>query len=420
MPTDTFAEAPPAAPAGEIKLSQLGRANARTKVPDSVMAAARAASGETPSDPVKESPAVTQGAGAAGDAHNVSVPGATPGPASTPPAEPAKKSGIENLREAHEKLLSRMREMEAGDSTTKKSLAEATATAATFKSQIDKYEKEIAEDYKPRVQRLSEVEKALQDREEKLRVRDWTSSSEFHDKFVKPLAQVAKEAEDLMTELVVEEDGTPRQATTKDFEAVLAAPSLNEAARIARSKFGDDVYQSVVNMRSRIQSLQRSRRGEMEQAAARSEEWVKENQSKAAQSRQQLRDTLMSESQKLIEANPDIFKIGEDKELNEALNEGFRLADLSINGDPNLTPTQFMGVVAKARTGIAKASVLEKVNARLSKEVGELKGLLKAYQNSEPNVEPRNQGGAPAPVSSTKDEVRAAMLLAAQKVATGH
>ncbi len=338
----------------------------------------------------------------------------------SPPEVPDK--GIKAVREALERATARVHELEASDSTSKKTLAEAQGLLTQLNGKVSTYEKEIESSYKPQIQKLAEVEKRLQEREELLRTKDFTTSPEWHEKYVKPVAEARRDAESLMSELLVNDVDGQRAASKEDFQAVLAAPNLNEAARRAKEMFGEEVYQSVVQHRNKILSLERSRKSAFDNAAAESVEHQKRQMADGAAYRERMRSVMVSEMQKIMDADPTVFKPSdEDKETKDALTEGLRLADLATTGDPNFTPEQFMGVVARARAGIAAEGVLRKRLTKLTNERDMLQNQLKEYQSSEPQVKGRLAPAGSGP--TTKDQAtedRATMLAEAQKLASLH
>lgn len=334
----------------------------------------------------------------------------TPKPAATPPvaketpkpptpeppkAEPKEPKGIKEVREALERQTAKVKELEASGAATTQQMATALQKQADLESKLSARESEIEKDYKPRMQRLADAEKRLQELDEKMRIHDYTSTSEFHGRFIKPLADARAEAESLMGELEVNDNGQARVATMKDFDAVLTAPSLNEAARRARILFGDEVFQTVVAKRNSILSLDRRRREAISNAALESAEWQKRNEAEQATNRETAMARLLKASE---EALGDIRNT-DDPELQEALKDGLKFADESIHGNPKWTRDQLADTLGKARAKIAKSSVLEKRVAKLEKQLAEKDELLKQYQVSEPEVVARTT--APKPSGQT-------------------
>lgn len=345
----------------------------------------------------------------------------------TPPAktEPAKqdsksdyeKGGIKAVREAAERRDARIKELEASETATRKEIDDAKASHQASLEKLISYESEIEKTYKPQVQRLTEVEKRLQEREEQLRIKDFTMAPEWHDKYVKPVVEARSEAEALMGELEVNSTDGPRMATKQDFDAVLSAPNTTQAILKAKELFGDDLAHTVVGYRTKIISAERNRQSAFGKAALESAESQKQQQQKFAQHRESLRQRFTAESERLFGEAPYIYKPGEDEgDLAEALTEGTKLADLSINGDPNMTEDQFLKVVAKVRSRAAGFPVLEKRMSKLQAENEALKQRLKEFESSEPKLEGRTTPGAGD--NANADDYHGKLITAAQKYAS--
>lgn len=420
MPTTT--EPPKPAP-GEINIKDLPntRGGDRTPMPASLLAAVNAEAGKSPAtptaiappDPPSDTPPVKE------------TPPAQPKreiepvkPAATPAQEPAKgkKEGIEAVREALERAQKRASELEGSLTATAKEKADAFAKLAELESKAAKYESDIEKEYKPRLVKLEQVEKEMQRTREILKIKAYQETDEFHNQFVKPLADTRLEVAELLGELIVSDGENQRAATVQDFDEILAAKSLNEAAVIARQKFGPDISQQVVNYRTKIRSLERSRQEAVKNAALRAEEYEKQTQEQHHRANQAFRERLLSEANKLISTDDLLAVPDDDAELRNSLIEGQTLADRLLNGDQNLTPEQFVTEIAKGRKAIVGGKVLQTKLARANAQIATLQDQLKAYQASEPEVRARNGGGG-GPAVTNSQEARNTLLAAAQAAA---
>lgn len=376
----------------------------------SMLAAASAAVAEatgTPTDPVaapEPAPVKTEAKTA------VAVPAAQPA------AEKPSK-GIAEVRAALERQTARVKELEESGTSSTKQLEAARAKELELMAKSSKYEDEIEKTYKPIAQKLTEREKQLQAIEEQMRIRDYTATTEFHDKYEKPLAVARTDAEALLNEVeVTTADGSSRKATAQDFNFVLSAETLNESARRAKSLFGEDVYQTVVSQATRIRQLARQREEGRKNAALESAEFVKRQQQTQAQLRESIRQKMLSESEnRLTEFKP----ADGDDEISSAYREGLEFADKSIAGDPSWTPDQLATHLGRARAEITAANVLRKQVARKDAKIAELETKLKSYESSEPDVTPRNGGQLPK-ATGTREDVRAKLEDAARLMATQH
>lgn len=419
--TDTVKPPPGPAPGPEINIGDLGSKGIRTRMPNSLVDAVNKVAGsrsepsegdEPPSDtpPVEKTPPEAK--------EKQQTPPPKPEAKVEPPKkeEPKKKDGIAEVREALDRANKRADEIQNSLTATAAEKAAAFTRQAELEAKLNEITKKVQEDYEPRVKRLEEVEKRVQAQEELIRVKDYTATEEFHNKYVKPISDVSSEAEELLREMVVaDESGQTRQATKEDFNEILGARSINEASTIAVAKFGATVAPQVINLRQRLRSLNRIREEAVKNAAVESAEFVKRQQASQAQMRQATHERLLAETNRLMQAEPDIFNPPEEEvELRNSLVEGQQFADRLLNGDPNMTHEQFVAEIAKGRTRIMKSFVQDKKIKALTEKVASLEGQLKEYQKSEPAVETRN-GGQIAPPSGARDKLlKAAQDLASQ------
>lgn len=215
----------------------------------------------------------------------------TPAAKATAEAKPAdaepKKGGVAQLREAYERAQARLTEVETSVLSTAKERDEARQKAEALEQRLLSAETRISKELEPRVARLTEVEQKLQEREEALKVRDYTATTEWHDRYVKPIVDVQQEAGQLMAELTVETPEGHVPATQDHLNHVLTAPSLNEAAKRATEMFGPLVAPQVVNLRSRLSALQRKQQEALKNAQLEATEWQKRTQADQMAQREQ-------------------------------------------------------------------------------------------------------------------------------------
>lgn len=410
MPTET--PAPPTGP--EVRLSGKPRSGDRPSLPNSVLTAINAEAAKnapqalsTPElDPNPPKPPATPPEAKPAQIEPVKPP--------TPPVPPAKETprsdkeeNLANLRKKAEDLETRLTTAVNSGTATAKEKADLAVKFAEAEGRANKLAEEIDKTYRPQTERLKVVEQELQKREEILRIKDYTATDEFHTKFVKPLADAQTEVTELLSELVVpSEDGqTSRQATMDDFNAVLAAPSLNKAAEIAQAKFGPLIAQSVVNMRTRIRGLQRTREEAVKNAGLASAEYVKNQQSQQAQFQENMRNAVRAEANRLMAESPEFNPADDDNESKAVIAAATEFADKLIEGDPTWAPEQWAKNVAKARVKLIGHDVVKKQRDAYKARVTELEEKLKAYENSEPQLRPRGGGGATVvPVNGDKPE----------------
>lgn len=339
-------------------------------------------------------------------------PPTTPTP---PPANQKGGGGIKDLREAYERQNAKVEELNASLTSTSKDKADAYAKLARLEEDLGKANKRITEDLEPRAKRLADVEKKLQEREEMLRVKDYTATGEWHEKYVKPIADTHAEITDLLGELRATVDGNEIPATVDHFNHILAAPSLNEAARRASELFGEYAAPQIISLRARLNSLQRRQQEALKNAQLEAIDYEKRVQSQSLQHREAMRNIIFSEAKRLMGAEPEIFAPKEDDtDTVHALANGQHLADLLLDGAPDLTPEGLMSKVGEGRARIIKSFVLEKQLSKAKTQLAEAIGQLKAYQRSEPEVEAR---ASTRPTASDADESQKTLLEAAMKLA---
>lgn len=340
---------------------------------------------------------------------------ATPAPA---PEAPESK-GIKEVRAALERTQARLKELEATEGSSKKLVQETEAKIATMQQAIAAKEQEITQNYKPQIERLSTLEKELQQAQEQLRIKDYTSTPEWHKAYVKPIADARAEAEALMSELEVKtEDGGTRPATRKEFDMVLGAPNLNQAMTLAKAIFGDDFAQTVVNHRNKIISLERNRHQAQENAALESTEYMKRMESMRLQQMEKNRKLYLEERARLeAEEKEALSPAEEDSEWKDALLEAAKDADRAVAGDPNAPPEDMTRLVAKVRSRSVAAAGYKVLLKRQATKIAELESRLKAYESSEPDVSGRT---TPTTSAAGADETATSKLMkAADRLARG-
>lgn len=406
----------PTAPTKEVSLNSLGSSRPKSTMPSSLLEKARAVAGDTtpiesdeppkPSDKPKEIPKETTDIPA--------TPIDPPKREDPKPATVTKKTGIDELREAHERASARVKELEQSDSAKAKTLSEAQAREAELSKKLAEREEEIGKTFKPAMERLTAAEKRIQEQEEKLRITNYTATNEWHERYEKPLVQLTSEIDALAKELEINVDGVNRVATRNDLDAVLSAPTLTRASQIAKDMFGDSpVVGMLLNQRSRLRAGVQAKQEAYKNAALESENFMKQKQLSEAEAREKTRRLLLERTEQMVSAfRPQ----KEQAEEYAAYEQGLQLADLAITGGDKMTPDEFITIVAKARTSIIRDSLsskqLEKANARIQ----ELETQLKEYQGSEPEVRTRNGGSQPKSDKTPHDRLMQAALKVATKI----
>lgn len=352
-------------------------------------------------------------------------------PVTKPTEEPLKQeSKAKPLRDAYEHTKAELAtaqakaaELETNFNATAKEKADAYAKVANLEGEVQGYAKRWKEEVEPLQKQFAETTKKLQEREEALRLRDYTGTSEWHEKFVKPIADVQNEAMQFVNELVATVNGQQVRGNQEHLNHIVGAPDAHEAAARAKALFGDEpaFTSTLVNYRQRLKGLAGKQQEALKQASVESEQWARAQQAKQAQDREKMASAVQERERTYLTslALPD-----NDPELQAARQEGKVLADLISNGSPDMTPEKWADTVAKTRVEVQHAAVLKKQMARVQAENAELKKQLAAFQATEPTVETRN-GTAPevnndeGPGSNTLTRLQKTELAKLTKLAMG-
>lgn len=299
------------------------------------------------------------------------------------PKEDHPKRDVSQLREAYEKLKGEFASTAAERDLTRKEVAE-------FKEKATRYEERIKA-LEAAELRAKELEERVVTYDERLRVTDYLNHPEFHEKFVKPVADAIQSAHALVAEMVVDAEGEPRQATPQDFDTVLRAPNLTEASRRAKELFGPDLASTIVERRQAVLMAEKARQEAIKSAGVKSEEWMKSQQARAAEQRSRAKSDFDRISQQLAEKYPQLYRPPEgDKDAEAARKSGEELAKLILEGQPaEMPPDQYLTNVAKIYHRAASFPMRELMVNRLQQENEALKARLAAFEKSTPDAEGR-------------------------------
>ena len=120
-------------------------------------------------------------------------------------------------------------------------------------------------------------------------------------------------------------------ATKADLDVILAQPNHTQASRLAKALFGDETFQSVLNHRMKLLSLERSRMEAVKNAHLASAEWQQQQQAAMAQSRQQFHSSLQAAIEKLVAA--DDTCMGSSSAGAQGIGFGLSLGSTWTDGD---------------------------------------------------------------------------------------
>lgn len=398
---ETVAEPPPASAAapGEINLSSLPKSGFNT-IDQSLIDKLYGMTGETPPAAPSTPAAKEAVAKSAAPPAKAAEPAKVAEPAAAPKeAAPAKEPEIKlpkQLREAYEKAQAKVTELETSFGATTKEKAEALTRLAKAEEALTVAQKRITEEFEPLRKVHEETAKRLQDREEALRMRDFTATTQWHDQYVKPIVDVQQEALQFVGELVVTRpDGSTAPAGQEHLNYIVGAPNAMEAAKRAEELFGPQpaFTGSLVNYRTKLRALVAKQQGALQTAKVDSENWAKGEQLRQAQNREQMQHAIAEREKGYL---AELQLPPEDKELAEALAEGRKLTDVLLNGEQGMTPERWADVVARGKVAVQERGVLRMRNARLAKELKLAQDRLALYEGSEPGVRAEASGGVAA------------------------
>lgn len=340
------------------------------------------------------------------------------------PAEPAKPKGIAELRDAYTEAQKNIQKLNDSLGATTKEKADALAKFAQVEEAYTKATERISKELEPQVAKLKETEKRLQEREDVIRMKDYTQTTEWRDKYVEPLVQANAKKNRLLQETTVTvngETGEPHEisAQPEHFDYVLGAKTTKEAFRRAKELFGDDLAQSVVNLRDEIRDHGMRQQEALRNAQLEAMEWQKNQQAHFAQERESTRNAVFSEASAYMQSKPEVFAPKEDdNDAVTALAEGQKFADFLINPPQDVSRGQMLKSIGEGRARIIESFALKPQMSKLQAENKALLEELEAYHKSEPDVRTREGGGSIPKAPSSKEEEHEAMLKAAMDLAT--
>lgn len=314
------------------------------------------------------------------------------GEAATAATDPEPLKGPKPLREAYERAQAKVTELESGIGATTKEKLDALNKLAEAEKALTAAQRRIADEFEPLRKVHEETAKKLQEREEALRIRDYTATAEWHERYVKPVHEAQQEALQFIGELVVTKgDGSTVPASQEHLNYILGAPNANEAARRAEELFGNQpaFTGQLVNYRQRLRALAGKQQEALQKAQLESAEWAKRTQAQQLEQQsaiqQHMRDAI---SQHLVKVA--------DPEEQAALSEGESFANELDMAAQSGNVTLWGSKLGQARADLMNLRVERVRNQRLAAENAELKRQLEDYRGTEPKVETRN-GGAPPP-----------------------
>lgn len=293
------------------------------------------------------------------------------------------------LREAYERATAKAEELERSFTATAKEKADAYAKVAELEAKNRAYEERVQKEFEPAIKRLTETEKKLQEREEALRMRDYTATPEWHERYIKPIMDVQEEAKSLLGELVVQVEGKDVAAGAEHLNYVIGAPNAMEAHRRAEQLFGP-FASKIVDYRTKLRALEGKRTEALSKAQLESAEWAKRQQEEQQAAQAQFKQLVQQKVQQYL---PRLAE--DDPEEANAMLEGVRFSEQLEQGAQD--PQVWADMVARVKGTVTAEKVQALRLKRAEATIADLRKELAAFQKSEPEVATRNAGQQAAP-----------------------
>lgn len=262
----------------------------------------------------------------------------------------------------------------------------------TLKSERDTLNAKISDfelkhkDTTKMVERVADLERQIQERDQRLYALNVGESPEFKEKYDKPWREAADYAQEIISLMEVATATDPesgevtasRKATfSEDFIPIynLAKQSLTRATQMAKQLFGDGA-QTVMNHVQEIQRLERSKAKAMTELQQKASENQQREVAESTKVKEWAADAWRRVNTDLSEKNPDYFQADpKDKERSEIFSKALQIVDARHNGKA-LTPIQQVTLDARVRLQAAGFMVAKYDNAKLKEENAELRAQI--------------------------------------------
>lgn len=280
------------------------------------------------------------------------------------------RKNYETTKKERDELASKLKALET---------AREEGTRAEIKKATEAYEKKV-----------SELEAKYTEVETRLKFTDYTRSSEYKEKFEKPLESAWREAiADISGATIELEDGTERQASVQDIQSLLHMPAI-AAARRANELFGA-AAPAVLQHRNAILSLTRARESAIKEYQEKGAEREREMQTNSERQRERIYGVFNETIKHYETVDASLYGRPEDPEEQKYWDKGDRLIALAVKRqglDENLPEEEQSAILTKAQATVAaRARAFGPLIARMHKleaEVESLRGKQAKLVKSEP------------------------------------
>ena len=315
-----------------------------------------------------------------------------PAPVEKPKPQPqAAKKAVEIPEEQKSARGGTLKEFRENYETTKKErdeLASKLKALETAREEGTRAEiKKATEEYEKKV---SALEAKYNEVETRLKFTDYTRSTEYKDKFEKPLQSAWQEAiADISGATIELEDGSERQASHQDIQALLHLPAI-AAAKRATELFGA-AAPAVLQHRNSILSIMKARDGAVREYQEKGAEREREMSAKASQQMERVYGVFNETIRNYESADAGLYGRPEDPDAQKFWDAGDRLIALAVKRqglDSSLPEEEQSAVLTKAQAAVAaRARAFGPLRHRVMKlesELEELRGKHAKLSKSEP------------------------------------
>lgn len=241
---------------------------------------------------------------------------------------------------------------------------------------------------------LESAKKRTEELEARVRTLDYTQSSEFHEKYAKPVAKALESAyADLNEMSVLDEDGNRRKATEADFKSLVGLP-LEQAHARAKQLFGD-LATEVLAHRRVVRQLEIAKREALANAEKSSEESRQRQANEQLQRSKAVQEAFKQRAGELEAKFPQLFKTREgDQEGNELLEKGHGL--IRLLEDPSLADEDRVKLATEVKYRAAGYGRLLRDYRKLQAQLAEIEKRARGQERSEPREGNAAPNGVPS------------------------
>jgi len=283
------------------------------------------------------------------------------------------------------------------------------------KRDLEKRLAELEKREDPRIKELTtawESEKRAKDElDAKIAHLDYSQSVEFRSRFVEPYESAVKDTLGRLRNMVTE-DGT--KLTQDDLEAIIIGGEEG-AYQLIDQKFTGPKATLATGIVKDVYSLERVRDRALEQAKSMAVEKRKLGEAQNRAQQEQVKILWAKERDGRKAAAKDLFERRDnDKERNQALDEGEVLAEAAFWHPPNVSPEQLIAIKAEVRNRAAALPAMRLSYMKEKARADALEAELVKYRGHSPgNGEPgdgqeteRNSKHQPGTMGWAVDQLR--------------